>query len=326
MSNIEAGGGASEGASDEERAEAGKFNRMVDEGKITGEQASTAPLWFSPDNIERVESLINGYRRSQKKGLRYILSDEFAVQLDPIGEGWSFILDLPGRRTEIGSQDQKHFEEETKHGFLKFQNSDPNEWWQRLHDLNRDKYGDRLDTEDIARVEVLTDIAIPDLKGKHVLEIGAFTQDEWDEVYGGFLKLSLFFTEQKSAKYTAIDSTIRRDKGGSKKEQIRMDVAEAGKKLHGRKYDFILGLGFWGAPTYQYSEAKKLETHQVEKDMLVSLDSLLRDGGLMLFVNRETPDLEKEDFENAGYQFCEKRVGELTYWLVRKLGISEKEK
>lgn len=312
--SIEQNGGPIE----EEIAEAHKFNEMVDENKISPEQASNVPLWFSPENIDSVINSIKAYQESKHDGIRQRLFRDFAIQLDSVGEGWSFVLDLPGKRIEEEKQEQSEFEAQTKEGFIKFQDSDPEEWWKRIYDLNRDKYDDRFETEDIARVEVLTDMVMPDLKGKHILEIGAFTQDEWDDVHGGYLKLSLFFTEKKDAKYTAIDSTIRKNKGGSQKEQIKMDVAEVGHRLKDRNYDLILGLAFWGAPTYQYSEAKKQDSHKIEKEMFASLDSLLRPGGIMLFVNREEADLNKDDFEGAGYEFCEKKVGTYIYWLARK--------
>lgn len=50
--SIESGGGASEGASDEERAEAEKFNEMVDEGKLTPAEMAEVEKDKTPEEVE----------------------------------------------------------------------------------------------------------------------------------------------------------------------------------------------------------------------------------------------------------------------------------
>ncbi len=52
MGGVEQGGGASEGASDEERAEAEKFNAMVDEGKLTPAEMEQLEKEKMPEEVE----------------------------------------------------------------------------------------------------------------------------------------------------------------------------------------------------------------------------------------------------------------------------------
>jgi len=156
------------------------------------------------------------------------------------------------------------------------------------------------------------------LQDKMVLEIGGYdgNNDCWPSVGA-----------VRGSNYTGIDlqALHTTEKGrmfeGKLYEKLELDVMDVDRELADRQYDVMFGMGFFGFPTRSAAERSRVSPSKFELRVIEKLDHILRNGGVMFFVNRERSALDLDAIQSLGFQVDEKRLFGDQVLVLRKAGL-----
>lgn len=248
---------------------------------------------------------------------------------------------------EKEEKEQLEFEILTKKTMKRFRSLNPSQRFRSSEDLPIDyaAYGDegKYSAEDFRQCTpgVICDFLFGTNRNAgypesfSVLEIG-----------GGHNPKEYFF--KNKTHYTNLDVNYgmppeeelgAKTENGKLCEDLLMDAIDVQKYLEGRTYDYVFGLSVFGWPTEWSAEnyykqrgesmsfeSTKSKTANYEKQLLKSISSVSRPGGLMLFSTREMMfHFDSEELREIGFDYAWKWIDSDPHILLRKTPKSELE-